>query len=402
MVYQYIGYNDQGTMVKGKLTAPSEEAAVGLLDYAGYHVVQLKPFVPFLQLEKLLSGLSVIQNPEIILLYRQLALLLESGIGIIAALELLQAQVANKLLRKLLGEVISDLRSGKPLSVALGRHPEVFPPVSQRSIQIGEQSGNLETTLKQLADYLEKEQNNTKNLKNALRLPAITAVVALIVCAVLMVFALPAFADLYKSLGVQLPAITVAFMSLGVLLKAYGLFAILAVAVAAAGFCLYIKTPEGKYRLDRFTLKMPLLGRVVHLNELARCCRSMSLLYGSGLPLTEIMPMVIKCTTNSVLIRALVGVQGDMVKGEGLSGPMGKHTIFMPMMVQMVKVGEETGNLDHTLLSVAKTYETEAEDRTKSLVSMIQPTMTLAIGAVIGLIALSLTSAMYSIYGQGV
>ncbi len=210
MVYQYIGYNDQGTMVKGKLTAPSEEAAVGLLDYAGYRVVQLKPFVPFVQLDKLLSGLSVIKSPEIILLYRQLALLLESGIGIIAALELLQAQVANKLLRKLLGEVISDLRSGKPLSVALGRHPEVFPPVSQRSIQIGEQSGNLETTLKQLADYLEKEQNNTKNLKNALRLPAITAVVALVVCVLLMVFALPAFADLYTSLGVKLPAITVA------------------------------------------------------------------------------------------------------------------------------------------------------------------------------------------------
>ncbi|MBA7618640.1 putative type II secretion system protein F [subsurface metagenome] len=136
-----------------------------------------------------------------------------------------------------------------------------------------------------------------------------------------------------------------------------------------------------------------------HLGELARCCRSISLLFRAGLPLTEVMSMVIHGSGNRVMAKALIDVQQGMIKGEGLSRPMAKNKLFLPMMVQMVRVGEETGNLDTTLLAVARSYETEVEDRTRSLIALIQPAMTLIIGGVIGLIALSLTSAMYSMYG---
>jgi type IV pilus assembly protein PilC len=127
----------------------------------------------------------------------------------------------------------------------------------------------------------------------------------------------------------------------------------------------------------------------------------MSLLLGAGLSLTEVMPLVVQGTSNQAVARALKDVQQDMVKGEGLSLPMAKNTLFLPMMVQMIKVGEETGNLDTTLLAIAGSYETEAEDKTRSLVTLIQPAMTLIIGLIIGLIAMSLSSALYSIYGQG-
>ncbi|NIU59241.1 MAG: hypothetical protein GWN67_23520 [Phycisphaerae bacterium] len=137
-----------------------------------------------------------------------------------------------------------------------------------------------------------------------------------------------------------------------------------------------------------------------HLNELTRYCRSMSLLLRAGLPLTEVMPIVIQSTGNRAMAKALTDVQQDMVKGEGLSQPMAKNKLFLPMMVQMVKVGEETGNLDTTLLAVSRSYEAEVEDRTRTLIALIQPTMTLIIGLIIGLIALSLASAMYSMYGQ--
>ena len=147
-------------------------------------------------------------------------------------------------------------------------------------------------------------------------------------------------------------------------------------------------------------LRLPLLGRVKLLNELSRCCRSISLLFKAGLPLTEIMPLVIHGSSNRVISRALYDVQQDMLKGEGLSQPMAKNPLFLPMMVQMVKVGEETGNLDASLMAVAQNYETEAEDKTKSMIAMIQPVMTIIIAGIVGLIALSMVSAMYSIYGQ--
>ena len=138
-----------------------------------------------------------------------------------------------------------------------------------------------------------------------------------------------------------------------------------------------------------------------NLSELSRLCRSMSLLFRSGLPLTEILPLLIQSSRNRALSGALTNVQQDMIKGEGISKPMGKNALFLPMMVQMVRVGEETGNLDATLLAVARSYETEAEDKMRSVIAMIQPVMTLTIGMIIAAMAFSLVSAMYSIYGQG-
>ena len=180
----------------------------------------------------------------------------------------------------------------------------------------------------------------------------------------------------------------------------YGIYLLLAILIATVAVIIYIKTPGGRYKWDKLVLSLPLIGRVNHLGELARYCRSMSLLFRAGLPMIEVMSMVVQGSNNSVMAKALTDVQQDMIRGEGLSRPMAKNDLFLPMMVQMVRVGEETGNLDTTLLVVARTYEAEAEDKTRYLTALIQPTMTLAIGLVIGLIALSLSSAMYSIYGQ--
>jgi type IV pilus assembly protein PilC len=147
-------------------------------------------------------------------------------------------------------------------------------------------------------------------------------------------------------------------------------------------------------------LKIPQLGRIRQLNELSRCCRSISLLYTAGLPLTEIMPLVIQGCGNRVMAQALYNVQSDMLKGEGLARPMSKSPLFLPMMVQMVKVGEETGSLDTSIMAVAQSYETEAQDKTKTMVSMITPVMTVIIAGIVGLIAISMVSAMYGMYGQ--
>jgi type IV pilus assembly protein PilC len=398
--YQYIAYNESGEIVRGKLSASSEEAITDMLSYAGYRLINLRPYVPFLSLEGLSSRLFRVKDTEIVLFYRQLALLLESGINIVTSLELLQAQTANHTMKRVLDEVLADLRSGNQLSAALSKHPDVFSPLCCRSLSIGEQTGGLEIMLRQMADYMEKEIIASKGIKSALMYPVIAAVVTVVVVAVLVFFVLPAFNNLYGSLGVELPGITQMVINISNILRDNMLYIMLALLLAGGLAIIYIKTPEGRYKLDSLILRLPLVGRVRHLNELGRCSRSIALLFTAGLPLTEIIPLIIQGSSNKVIARAFYDVQQDMLKGEGLSQPMAKNPLFLPMMVQMVKVGEETGSLDTSLLAVAQNYEAEAQDKTKSLINMIQPIMTLIIAAVVGLIALSLVSAMYSIYGE--
>ncbi len=400
IVYQYVAYNQNREVVKGRLSAASKEVATELLDYAGYQIINLRTLVPFFNLDKLRSYLSRVKPTEIILFYRQLALLLESGVDIITSLELLRGQASSHTLGKVLREVITDLRSGDQLSVALGNHPKIFSLICQQSLRVGEQSGNLETMLRQIADYLEKEVTAAKGIKSALMYPIFAAIATVGVIGVMVGFVLPSFGDLYSSLGAELPLATKLLLNASSIFQSYGIYLILAVFITVGLAFAYIKTPNGKYKWDKLALRLPLVGRVNHLKELARCCRSISLLFHAGLPLPEIMSLVVKGVKNRVVVEALADVQQGMHKGEGLSQPMTKNNFFLPMMVQMVKIGEETGNLDTTLSAVAEGYETEADDKTNSLIRLIQPTMTLLIGLVIGLVALSMVSAMYSIYGQ--
>ena len=401
MVFQYIAYNTKGEVVKGKLPAASEEAANDLLGYAGYQAISLKPYIPFLNVDKLTSGLFQVKPGDIILVYRQMAMLLESGIDIVTALELLREQASNRALRKVIGGVIDDLRAGHQLSRALSKHPHVFSPIYCKLIGVGEQSGDLETVLRQVADYMEKEVTTAKETKSALMYPVITSVVTVVVIAILVTFVLPGFGSLYSSLGIAMPASAQLLIDLSAKLKEYWTFLMVGALAALILTCVYVKTAGGRARWDRLLLRLPLLGHVCHLNELARICRSMSLLFRTGLPLTEILPLLIDSSRNRALSQAMANVQQDMIKGEGISKPMAKNPLFLPMMVQMVRVGEETGNLDATLLAVARSYETEAEDKMRSLIALIQPVMTLTIGLIIAGMAFSLVSAMYSIYGQG-
>ncbi len=401
MVFQYIAYNEKGEIVKGKLPAVNEEAANDLLGYAGYQTINLRPYIPFLNVEKLTAGLFRAKPEEVILMYRQMAMLLESGIDIVASLELLQEQITSRSLKKVLGNVVADLRAGHQLSRALSKHPRVFSSIYCRLIGVGEQSGDLESVLRQVADYMEKEVITAKETKNALMYPVITAVVTVFVIIVLVTFVLPSFGSLYGSLGVDLPKSASLLIDFSEKLKEYWAYLMLGTLAILGLAYVYIKTPNGRAKWDKLILRLPLLGRTCLLIELSRLCRSMSLLFRTGLPLTEILPLLIQSSRNQALSKALVDVQQDMIKGEGLSRPMTKNKLFLPMMVQMVRVGEETGNLDATLLAVARSYEAEAEDKTRSLIALIQPVMTLTIGLVIGALALSLVSAMYSIYGQG-
>jgi len=399
MEYTYVAYTRDRKLVEGKLSATDKAAATNVLNYGGYQVLSLKQVVPFFDIDKLGAHFNRVKPTEIIMFSRQLALLLESGTDIVTSLELLQNQTTNHTLKKVIGEVVSDIRGGSSLSAALSKHQRTFSQLFHRAISAGEQGGNLEEVLRQMADHMERASVTEKKIVGALRYPIIVFIVAILVVGLLVTFVLPRFTSLYAQFGTDLPLLPRMLIGLTAWFSQYGLWLILGIVAVIGISFVYIRTPAGKIWWHRILLTLPVFGRVNLLNQLSRCCRTIALLFKVGVPLPEIMAVAIYGTTNAVMAQALTDVQQELIKGEGLSRPMAKKKLFLPLMVQMTAVGEETGNLDRTLTTVAMAFEAEAEDKTSAAVEMIQPMMTLVIGGVVAFIAAALVQAMYSVYG---
>ena len=400
MDFAYTAYTEDKRLVKGKVAATTEEAASELLSYGGYRVVSLRASRSLINKEKLLASFYKIKPQEIVMFSRQLALLLEAGTDIVTSLDLLQSQIDNQTLASIVGEVASDIRGGSPLSKALSKHPRAFSQMYYQAIAAGEQGGNLEVVLRQMADYTEKAVVTQKQIKSALTYPIIVVVAAVVVVLVLITFVFPTFAGLYSQFGLDLPLPTRILIGLTNWFSAYGLYLILGILIAVAAIYIYIRTPDGRYRWDKMMLRMPVIGHIVHLAELARSCRTMSMLVQIGLPLPEVLAMTINASNNKFVVENLTGVQQELIRGEGLSRPMEKRELFLPLMTQMVRVGEETGNLENTLNTVADNFEVLSADKTKAAIGLIQPMLTIFIGLVVGFLVLAMFSAMYSIYGQ--
>ena len=398
--YQYIAYDENRKLTKGIEKAASAEIASRLLASRGYKVLSIKTVPTFLPRWSMLPTLTRIPRKIVVLFSRQLSLLLDSGTPLVTSLSLLRDQTNHRRFKNVLDDMIIDLRQGQHLSQAMDKHPDVFPKMYVQSILVGEQSASLETILTQLADYFEREEAESRAVKSALRYPTILTVVAIAVLAVLVIFVLPTFADFYSDLGLELPPITQAVFNFTLWFADYGVYVLLVIVAAFLLMYVYSKTPTGKVFTDRQLLRFPVIGRVVHLNELSRCCRSIAILHRSGLPISEIIAMVTEASNNAVVQQALTQVHQDVLRGERISDSMSKSAIFLPMMTQMTSVGELTGTLDTSLLSVAKSYETEAADAMGALIDLIQPVITVVLAVVVGLIASALISALYSMFGQ--
>jgi len=398
MDYTYLGYTGDRQVVKGKVSAADERAAVDMLSNIGYRVVSIKQATSIsATLFPTLSGMQAKVKPqEMVTFSRQLALLLESGVGIIQALELLEAQASDKILRRMLVKVLHDLRGGKSLSMAMAQHPNVFSKLYCKMINVGEQTGALETVLRNLAGYIERQSASMAKIKQAMMYPIVVFCLAIGVAAVMITVLLPPLIDMFGKLGGTLPLPTRMLLGTMGFLESYGLFVFVGIiALGVVGF-LYSRTPNGRYNRDMFFLRLPLIGRLNLLTELSRCCRSLSLLFRSGLPLPEVMNLTIQATNNRVVAGALRQVEQGMLRGQGLAKPMTNKRVFLPLMVEMTRVGEETGNLDESLVVVAENFEIEADRRTQTLLGLIEPAMTIVMGLGIGFLALSVFMPIYS------
>jgi type IV pilus assembly protein PilC len=394
MEYTYLGYTGDRQIVKGKISAADERAAVDMLSNVGYRVVSLKPKTAvFPQLGRLFQ--AKVKAAEMITFSRQLALLLESGVGIIQALELLESQSTDRNLKVILFQVVNDLKGGKSLSLALAQHPQVFSKLYCKMINVGEQTGGLESVLRSLAGYIERLSASVAKLKQAMMYPIIVFLLAIGVAIVMLTILMPPMIDMFTKLGGTLPLPTMILIGMMSFLQHYGLFLLIAViAIAVIGF-LYTRTPNGRYKRDMLMLRIPLIGRINLVTELARVCRSLAVLFRAGLPLPEVMTLTVQTTGNRVIVKALGEVEQGMLRGQGLGKPMSGNKIFLPLMVEMTKVGEETGNLDESLVLVAENLEIEADRRTQTLLGMIEPVMTIAMGLGVGFLALAVFMPIY-------
>jgi type IV pilus assembly protein PilC len=396
MFFDYVGYTTNRQIVKGRVSADNLQAATEMLANLDYFILSLKPVTAFVPGLKMVVFESKIKTSELVTFSRQLALLLESGIGIIRALELLGSQTSDKALRGVLTKIIADLRGGKSLGESISKYSHLFTPIFGKMISVGERTGSLDTVLRNLADYSEKESQSASKLKTAMTYPIIVLVMGIIVGFILITIVLPPIVNLFQSLGGQLPWPTLLLIGSVAFFKQFGLVIVIIAVAACLAMLVYTRSRQGRYFWDGLKLRAPVLGRLMHVSELARLCRNMSLLFKAGLPLTDVITLSAQAVGNSVISGALIDVGQDAIRGKGLSEPMRSRPAFLPLMVELLKVGEETGNLEQTLGMIAQNYETEAETRTQRMLALIEPVMTIVMGGFVAFLALSIFLPLYS------
>jgi type IV pilus assembly protein PilC len=398
--YRYVAATSRGKMVNGTIKATGEIEAERLLIGQGYRPVSVEVIPSMFSLEEALPSLFRVKPRDVIVFSRQLATLLRSGFSLLPALEILAGQVTTgRTFKKTLESIIDDLRAGGSLSQVIAKHPKAFNEIYCRTIAVGEQSGNLEMVLNQMADYMEKQGETAKKVGKALTYPIVVLGVGLVVGVILMVVVMPQLMGMFTSMNVELPLPTRILIGITNILTTYPLYFLIAVAVLAAAVLWLVKQPAGRRLLDRLRLTAPLIGAPALMGELARFSRTLSMLISTGLSLQEILEVAPQSSTNSVIRDALNQVKEGLILGEGLSEPMSRIDIFPPLLVQMVAVGEESNTLDFTMGVVADFYETTAAEKTSAMVGMIGPLSTIVIALLVGFIAISILMPMYSLTG---
>lgn len=401
MAYKYVAYTSEGQLIGGTIHVEDEGAAERALERSGHRIISLRPVTvsPSINIKQLMPSLFGIKAQAVIAFSRQLATLIDCGTAILPALQLLREQMANNRFKKIVSELIKDLSQGNSLSEAISRQPQAFPSLYCKMIEVGEQTGALDESLRQIARHLEKERAVVKKMSQAMLYPAMLLLLSVGIVILLITVALPALMNMFSQMNMELPLPTRILMAIANFVSAYILQLFLLGVVIVLSAAWYIGRPTGREKIDQLLLRIPLIGPIGLLGDMSRFCRTMSLLLRAGLPLPEIMDIVQRTARNRAVRSALRDVKRELLQGGGLAGPMSQIRHFPRLLVQMVKVGEETGTLESNLAALADSYESEVDERLTGLTSMIGPVMTIVIALGVGFISISVILPMYSMLG---
>ncbi len=398
MIYKYRAYSTDKKIVDGKLDVASESLAEDTLYRAGFqNIISLEEIKPEPGIERLLSKIFSVKPREVIDISNQLATLIQAGITISSALKLLEGQATNKALKKVFGGLLKEIQAGNSLSQALTLYPKVFPNTYCQLIKASEQAGTLEVGFRQSAKHLEKQASANQKIKRAMLYPTFVLLLAIGIAILLITVALPPLINLFTSLDVQLPWTTTLLVSISNFFIANGLAVPGGLVAAIILIYFLLRLPSVKLARDKFLIKIPVIGKINIERSMGLFCQTASMLLQAGLRLPQVIDVVIQTNRNQVIRAALSNVKERLVQGEGLAQPMAENKLFPPLLVEMALVGERTGTMDTTLGTLADFYEREVDRKIDSLISMIEPILTLLIGGVVIFIALSMITPMYSI-----
>lgn len=320
----------------------------------------------------------------------QLAVLQSSGLPLVRSLRILAGQMKPGLLKSTLTRVREDVEGGTSLSEALSKHPRVFDSLYVNMVKAGEAGGALDTILNRLAGFMEKAQALRSQIRSASIYPTVVFSLALLVLFVVMTIVVPKFQEFLKDLGQDLPPLTVAVLATSEFLRTYWYAFVALPFVLWAALHFYAKTAGGALLLDRVRLKLPLFGPILHKNIIARFCRTLSTLLSSGVPILESFAIVKASIGNRVVENAIEAVRTSVREGEGIARPLGESGLFDDLIVNMVDVGEKTGELDKMLSRIGESYESQVDRLVKGFVSVLEPLLIIVIGGVVLVIILSI------------
>ena len=324
----------------------------------------------------------------------QLSVLQDAGLPIVRCLKILEGQMKPGLFKRTLVNVTEDVEAGSPLSEALGKHPAVFDALYTNMVKAGEAGGVLDTILLRLAEFKEKSIRLRKRVKSAMIYPVVVITLASCILAGIIMFVIPKFEEIFREIGtkgLQLPALTVFMQDFSRwLTKKYGWVVILAFGpVCWAAYKFTLSTTGGRRMIDRFKLRAPVFGAIVRKTLVARFARTFGTLISSGVPILEALSIVRGAIDNVVVQSAVDGVRDSIREGEGIAAPLGAAGVFDDIVVNMVDVGEETGELDKMLIKVADNYDEEVDNAVNGLVSILQPLLIVFLGGAVFVIVLS-------------
>jgi len=397
-VYKYVGRDVLGRKKKGEIEAENIELARELLLDRGVVVLEkLSEEKSILSKELELPGLNRVSLKDILIFTRQLYAMVHAGIPLVQSLRIIREQITNRRLKQIVEEMASFIEEGGRFSTALARHRDVFGDLYISMIRAAEEAGTLEETLKRLADYLEKIEKLRGKVKSALFYPVFVLIIATIIVTGILIFVIPTFQQLYEDLGGELPALTQMVIKASQILRDYIGWVALGVVMFIVAFIQARKVKKVKYLIDKLMLRMPIFGNLILKSSIANFSRTLGSMIASGINIMDSLQIASETANNEVIRAAIEDVRKQVERGISLSQALAKHKIFPPMLVNMVAIGEQAGNLDEMLIKVADFYEEEVDRMVDGLTSLIEPLMIVFIGGIIGFIIVAMYLPIFKI-----
>ncbi|MEP9412350.1 MAG: type II secretion system F family protein [Candidatus Brocadia sp.] len=416
-VFQYRAVDNRGKTVKNTVEASTSDEAMIMIRGLGYFPISIrevhvrekygKSSVSNKSSKKrgeISISLGGVKSKELTIFTRQLSTLQDAGLPIIRGLKILASQMKKGLLKKTTLRVIEDIEGGNTLSGALARHPRVFDKLYINIVRAGEVSGSLDVILLRLADFREKIERLVRKIISAMIYPTVVAIVAIGILIGLMIFIIPNFAKIFEELGLELPAPTKMLITFSMILKTHWIFI---PSIPFGAFVLYKlagKIKKVRLLIDKTKFKLPIFGTIINKSTISRFTRTLATLTSSGVPILDSLNNVRDATGNAAMAQAIQHIHDSIRSGESITKPLRDSGICNEMVVNMVEVGEETGELDKMLTKVADNYDDEVDRAVEAMVSLIEPVMIVFLGGSVGFIVIAmfipLIKLMQGIGGQ--